>query len=66
LLHERATTNDHPAVRQVAVQALATGWPDDQTRTWLHERATTNDHPAVRQVAVQALATGWPDDQTTP
>ncbi|MGH3569892.1 MAG: NACHT domain-containing protein, partial [Pseudonocardia sp.] len=64
LLRHRATTDEDPDVRRVAVQALATGWPDDQTRTLLHERATTDEDPYVRRVAVQALATGWPDDQT--
>jgi len=33
LLHDRATTDKNWNVRQAAMQALATGWPDEQTRT---------------------------------
>ena len=64
LLRQRATTAQHGNVRRAAVQALATGWPDDQTRQLLIDRATTDQQWDVRRDAVQALATGWPDDQT--
>jgi hypothetical protein len=62
LLTDRATTDPDQVVRQVAVQALATGWPDEPTRTLL-EHATTDHHETVRWAAMQALATGWPDKQ---
>ncbi|MCY7340621.1 MAG: HEAT repeat domain-containing protein [Pseudonocardia sp.] len=62
-MHDRATTDENRDVRQAAMQALAIGWPDEQTRTWLH-RATTDENWNVRQAAVRALVTGWPDEQT--
>ena len=44
-LRERATTDQHAAVRRAAVQALAAGWRDDPaTMPWLRERATTDQH----------------------
>jgi HEAT repeat protein len=63
LLTDRATTDDNPFVRRPAVQALATGWPDETTRTLLTDRATTDKNKDVRRAALQALATDWPDDQ---
>ena len=45
-------------------QCPRTGWPDEQTHTWLLDRATTDTADDVRQAAVQALASGWPDEQT--
>jgi hypothetical protein len=44
---------------------LASGWPDDQTRTWLLDRATTattDRDDGVRLAAARALVIGWPDD----
>jgi hypothetical protein len=64
LLTDRATTDDHGPVRQVAVDALGRGWPDQQTRALLTDRTITVDHGPVRQAAVHALARGWPDENT--
>ncbi len=50
--------------RLIAVQALAQGWPDEQTRTLLTGHATTDDHGNVRRAAMHALTEGWTDEQT--
>ena len=51
-----ATGDEHPVVRQVAVQAIAAGWAEDPaTLPWLRDRATTDEDSVVRQVAVQAI-----------
>ncbi|WP_248826968.1 HEAT repeat domain-containing protein, partial [Frankia umida] len=41
LLRDRATTDDHDAVRRAAVRAIAAGWADDEaTLPLLRDRAT--------------------------
>ncbi len=62
-LQAQARSRTHSA-RQAAVRALASGWPDEHTRTLLTDHATTDDHEDVRQAAVRALASGWPDEHT--
>ena len=55
--------NDHiAAVRRAAVEALARGWADDETRALFADCATTDGEEAVRRAAVEALAHTWPDE----
>jgi hypothetical protein len=64
-LHHAATHSSW-ALREAAVQAIATGWASDEaTLPLLRDRATTDDNYDVRQAAVQAIATGWADDPGT-
>ena len=66
LLQAQAVLSPDWAVRQAAVQALATGWREDpDTGPLLRERATTDENGAVQRAAVQALATGWREDPNT-
>ncbi|RZT75489.1 HEAT repeat protein [Pseudonocardia sediminis] len=65
ILRARATTSDNESIQQAAVRALASGWPDEHTRTWLTDWALTDElQNGVREATVQALASGWPDDRT--
>ncbi|HEU5159207.1 MAG TPA: HEAT repeat domain-containing protein [Streptosporangiaceae bacterium] len=53
-------------VRVAAVEAVASGWPQDpQALTWLQDRAANDPDGTVRAAAVQAVASGWPDDPHT-
>ena len=63
MLKARAQSDEHPAVRQSALQALARGWKDDpETLPMLKARAQSDEEAAVRRSAVEALARGWRDD----
>jgi HEAT repeat protein len=63
LLTARATESRR-GDRKTAVRALATGWPDQDTRTLLTDRATKDHVEYVRATAVRALAACWPDHDT--
>jgi nucleoside phosphorylase len=63
LLQDQAKGKARSA-RRAALHALATEWPDVDTRALLADRAATDDFWRVRLTAVTALATGWPDADT--
>ncbi|NJQ13483.1 HEAT repeat domain-containing protein, partial [Streptomyces bohaiensis] len=64
LLVDRATTDPGEFPRQAALEALAQGWADEETRALLVDRATTDPGEFPRQAALEALAQGWADEET--
>ena len=65
-LKDRARSDEHPAMRQAAVQELARGWKDHpDTLPWLKDCARSDEDKYVRQAAVQELAQGWKDHPDT-
>lgn len=52
------------AIRRSATEALASYWPDDDTRRLLSERAVQDDDSDNRSAALEALVKTWPDDDT--
>ena len=61
----QAASERDPAVRQVAVEALAAGrGEDEQTARWLRELVAAEPDDDVRCVIAQALATYWRDEAT--
>ena len=66
LLRDRAAADSDDDVRSAALQAIATGWPDDpRTLPLLRDRAATDSDDDVREAALQIIAASWPDDPRT-
>jgi hypothetical protein len=53
-------------VRRAAVEAVASGWPEDpRTLAWLRDLVVEDPAEVVRRAAVEAVASGWPEDPQT-
>ena len=51
-------------IPELAVLALAYGWPDERTRRLLVELIAGDPWPELRGRAIEELAAGWPDHRT--